>query len=444
MSEQLDAQGEAHEALSSVVADYGQRVLSDPRMIGSLVGDLLPDLPRERSLLVTAAEADVAGELTQRVQEQHLDADTALQLVARTLIDRKSIDPAASTWVTTEYAQALGYPVRPGAQAAPPPFRETAPPPPPPPPPVFGPPPPPTVTNYAGYASPNPQTAPPPDPTAVPAGGYGWYSSPSPPAGGQAPTGIPPQAPPPWAAGGGGGGPTPTPKRRNRGLIYGGGAAAAAIVIFVVAAFAGGLFKSTPKPKPTPPPSPHPTVHPTPISTGLRLAPGVATLVQLLPSDVNPANCKAAPKPGWATPGLVKSLECYDSGVGSGGVVYAYQMNSSANYQASWANFNTWWGFSPPSGSGCPPSGSNTQGSVPWDDTGSGGHAYYPTAVGQTLECGLFSSTSNQPEPTYAWSFPSEDAYIIAIGDPDTSFSHLQSWWASNSEPNASPSPAAP
>jgi hypothetical protein len=119
MSEQqLDAQGEAHQALSTVVTDYGQRVLSDPRMIGNIVTDLLPDLPRERGLLVTAAEADVAGELTQRVQHQHLDPDTAVQMVARSLIERKSIDPAASMWVTTEYAQALGYPVRPAALSA--------------------------------------------------------------------------------------------------------------------------------------------------------------------------------------------------------------------------------------------------------------------------------------------------------------------------------------
>ena len=43
---QLDARGEAHQALSSVVAAYGPPVLSNPRMLGSLVTDLLPDLPR--------------------------------------------------------------------------------------------------------------------------------------------------------------------------------------------------------------------------------------------------------------------------------------------------------------------------------------------------------------------------------------------------------------
>jgi hypothetical protein len=108
----FDAQGEAHEALSTAVSSYGARVLNDPRILGNLVTDLLPDSPRERSLLVTAAEAGVASELAQHVDQQHLDVDTAVELVARGLTDRRSIDIAASTWVTAEYARALGYQVR--------------------------------------------------------------------------------------------------------------------------------------------------------------------------------------------------------------------------------------------------------------------------------------------------------------------------------------------
>ena len=57
-----DAHGEAHEALGTAVASYGQRVLSDPHILGNLVADLLPDLPRERSLLVAGAEAGIAAE----------------------------------------------------------------------------------------------------------------------------------------------------------------------------------------------------------------------------------------------------------------------------------------------------------------------------------------------------------------------------------------------
>jgi hypothetical protein len=113
----FDASGEAHEALSTAVGSYGARVLGDPRILGNLVTDLLPDMPRERSLLVTAAEAGVAAELTAHVEGQHLDVETAIALVARSLAENRLLDPAASTWVSTEYAQALGYQVRP--QAAP-------------------------------------------------------------------------------------------------------------------------------------------------------------------------------------------------------------------------------------------------------------------------------------------------------------------------------------
>jgi hypothetical protein len=120
MSQQLDTQGEAHEALGTAVASYGQRVLSDPHTLGNLVADLLPDLPRERSLLVTGAEAGIAGEMRQHVEEQHIDPDTAVQLVATALSERRAIDPAAGLWVATEYARALGYQVRPSTAAAPP------------------------------------------------------------------------------------------------------------------------------------------------------------------------------------------------------------------------------------------------------------------------------------------------------------------------------------
>src|SRR5512142_677596 len=119
MSQQLDAQGEAHEALGTAVASYGPRVLGDPHTLGNLVADLLPDLPRERSLLVTGAEAGVAAEMKQHVEEQRIDPDTAVQLVASALSERRAIDPAAGLWVASEYAQALGYQVQPRTPAVP-------------------------------------------------------------------------------------------------------------------------------------------------------------------------------------------------------------------------------------------------------------------------------------------------------------------------------------
>ena len=442
--QQLDAQGEARDALNSAVADFGPRVLSDPRMLGSRMSDLLPDLPKERQLLVTAAEADVAGELTRHIQEQHLDPNTAVQLVAGSLTDRKSIDPASSMWVATRYAQALGYPVRPGAM--PPPVRPSPPPQPQPQPQPVGPE---TVMNYGyqdptigasggsgGYAQPQP-----------PSGGGGYYSQPQPPSGGAGyypqqpvgghapPTGAPPQGTPAWT--------TPPPsKPPKRGLIYGLGAAAAAVVNFVGVAFGVGLFNSKPKPTPTPTPtiSHSHSISPSPTISTNVLAPGVAPVAELLPADVNPATCTPKPKTGWANPGLVTSLSCSDSGVSikTSNVIYAYQLNSTANYQSALANFNTWAGFSTNATSSCPPAGGATIGETAWNDTQV--HNWFPVTSGQIIECG----TVNNNEPTYAWTFPTDDAYIIVFGDSNSKFSSLDSWWVNNAEPAASPTPAKP
>jgi hypothetical protein len=193
------------------------------------------------------------------------------------------------------------------------------------------------------------------------------------------------------------------------------------------------------------PPSSRPTAPPSARPTGPTLAAGVAPLMQLLPSDVNPGNCGKAAKPSWATPGLVTSLSCYDSGVSNNGdSILAFQMDNSTDYQMSWSNFNTYAGFNPNASLSCPPSGSAKVGQTGWDDTTS--KNWFPAATGQTLECGYlyYNGSSNKPEPTYAWSFPSEDAYIIAIGDPNTTFSAIDKWWTNNAEPNASPKPVTP
>ncbi len=430
--QQLDAQGEARDALSSVVADFGPRVLSDPRMLGSRMSDLLPDSPKERQLLITAAEADVAGELTRHVQEQHLDPNTAVQLVAGSLSDRKSIDLAASTWVAAEYAKALGYNVQPGAM--PPPSRP------------FPPPQPPgqaTVTTYGQQG-----------PTLGASGGYG---QPQPPPGG----GGYGQAQPPWAGGygqpqappGGGGyqpqqpvggqagipdwSNRPTRNGRDRGLMYGIGAAAAAVVIILAAGFPThwfGLTSSSSSTTPTPPPTtthpPTTTAPPSPVST-------VDPLVELLPGDIDdPASqCEPYQSPDWNTTGLVQSYECIDPGLpGNNYDLAAFQFNSYASYQASWQAFNQVIAFNTAAkGSSCPPPSGDVAGTTQWKDH------YFPYRDGQVLECGTISS-SNQPE--YIWSYPTENAYVFARGQAGMSLASLNTWWEDNAQPLNSPTPS--
>jgi hypothetical protein len=122
-------------------------------------------------------------------------------------------------------------------------------------------------------------------------------------------------------------------------------------------------------------------------------------------------------------------------------------MNSFANYQMAFANFNTAVGFptSPTPASGCPPTGtgSSAQGSTSWDDSGANGSGFYPARAGQVLECEWVGSGSVANQPAYAWSFPSEDAFVTAAAAPNTTFSALQTWWVNNADPSASPSPAA-
>jgi hypothetical protein len=460
MSQQLDAHGEAHNALGTAVSSYGQRVLNDPHILGNLVTDLLPDLPRERSLLVTGADAGIAAQMTQHVEEQHIDPDTAVQLVARALSERRAIDQAASMWVATEYAQALGYRVRPLAEAD----QSTQP-----------------QVIAAATAT---MTAPggPAMPSAPPAQAPGaqaphWQTADSPPgqSGAQAPPGQSwppaaqaPQAPPgqswppaqppgqswppgaqvppgqSWPPAQPSSGRPPTPGNgRKRGLIAAGTAAGLVVIFFIVAAVAGvaPFSKSHPKPTPTPTPS-HVTTHP-PVASPKptpTLAPGVTPLSQLLPGDIaDPTTqCSAIKKPSWSSPGLVTALSCDDTGLPNG-YVNGYQMDNRADYDKAWSNFNSWSSFNvSTAGTACPPASSGAQGLNTWHSKS------FPSMQGQVLECWTGSNAS----PIYVWSVPKEDVFFIAVGADGSSFKALDTWWGNYSgpanPPTATPSPQSP
>ena len=393
MSQQLDAHGEAREALGTAVSSYGQRVLSDPHTLGNFVADLLPDLPRERSLLVAGAEADVAAEMRQHVQDQRIDPDTAVQLVARSLSERRAIDPAAGLWVATEYAQALGYQVRPLAPAVP------------------------SVPASAPSRPPAQFWQPPQPPPS-------WPSA-----------GAPPQSWPPAASPAGR--PASSRPGRKRGLI----AAATAVVLIggylIAATFAhtfpfakarpvaaaSGVHSARSAPKPTASATPSPT------ATGPTLAAGVAPLTQLLPGGIDdPATqCKPDTPPWpWTMTGLVQALNCVDPGLPKGSVL-AYQLDSRADYDATWQSFNKSLGITATNaGAACPPPTGGV-GTAPMHSV------YFPYQSGQVIEC-LMLKTDKGVQPVYTWSLPSEDAFIVAAGAPNSSFAALNQWWTSASD----------
>jgi hypothetical protein len=359
--------------------------------------------------------------MRQHVEEQHIDPDTAVQLVARALSERRAINPTAGLWVATEYARALGYQVRPSAAAAPAgqaPQR---------PPGQFWPPAvPPQSWPPAGQA---PQSWPPAG--ALP---RSWP-----------PAGQPPGQswPPPQLSSGG---PRTSWSGRKRGLI----AAVTAVALlggYLIAATVAHTFPFT-KPRlaaesseaHSARPAPTPTQRATPTPTGRTLAAGVAPLIQLLPGDIDdPATqCQPDPPPyGFDMPGRVEALVCTDPGLPKGSQVYAYQLDNHADYEATWRSFNKVIGFSgTDAGPDCPPA-KGGQGTAPMRAK------WFPPRPGQLLECVTVRDNNGPPQPVFTWTLPTEDAFIAAVGPPNSSFAALAAWFATRSMPLASPSPSA-
>jgi hypothetical protein len=103
-----DAQGEAQAALRAVVADprYGPAALSNAQTMTNLLKDMLPDAPRESSVLVAASEVGVAGMLQGNVS-QGMDLATASRLAAGSFENRTALTPDACAWAVGVLASAL-------------------------------------------------------------------------------------------------------------------------------------------------------------------------------------------------------------------------------------------------------------------------------------------------------------------------------------------------
>jgi hypothetical protein len=114
-----DAQGEAYAALRAIVADprYGPPALSNAQTMTNLLKDMLPDTPRESSVLVAASEAGVAG-LLQGNMSRGMDVATASRLAAGTFENQTALTPDACNWATGVLAAVLRLDA---VRAAPPP-----------------------------------------------------------------------------------------------------------------------------------------------------------------------------------------------------------------------------------------------------------------------------------------------------------------------------------
>jgi hypothetical protein len=105
-------QREVREALQTIVSDpqLGIPALSGAQAMSNLLKDLLPDAPRETSVLVAAAEAGLAQILLDQMN-QGMDTATAASLAASIAVSRMSEEGAD----TEALARTLMHPPAGGA-----------------------------------------------------------------------------------------------------------------------------------------------------------------------------------------------------------------------------------------------------------------------------------------------------------------------------------------
>jgi hypothetical protein len=103
-----DAQGEARAALRTIVDDsrYGPAALSNAQTMTNLLKDMLPDAPRESSVLVAASEAGVVG-ILQTHLSNGMDLATASRLAAGSFENQTALTPEACHWAVGAFASAL-------------------------------------------------------------------------------------------------------------------------------------------------------------------------------------------------------------------------------------------------------------------------------------------------------------------------------------------------
>jgi hypothetical protein len=360
-----DPSGKARGALASVVSDFGTRALSSPSILDNVLHDLLPDSPKQISLIVAAGGSTVASSLQEHVA-QGMDADTAVRLASTQLAEQTPYDAAGCRWVTGEFARALGYSVS-DAPVAP----EV-----------------PVVPAPPTAIGPSPIT---PEVPVV----DGLPVRPD-----QAPTVLP--GPAPWEAA------APAaadaaPRRRSRRVPI---LIAAVIVIIGVVVIIGAVG------------------HIGPFKQGSTTAP----LKKLLPAEAT--GCTSKFSTFKTLQGISSKLVCNESPIN--GVVFAYQFDSSADYQASFAAFNKAEGFVPSKASGgCPTKSVDGNGLTSWSSK------LYRATAGQQLECFSvsYSGSSGVLQPTYVWTAPTEDAVFQAVGGKQTSMKTVDTWWQNHAGP---------
>ncbi len=101
-----DVDRRAVAALHTLVDEHGQAGLSNPDVMSGLLRDLLPDDPREATVLVQAAGAGLALVLRENL-DQGIGRDAAQAIAARTLAEQTGLGADACSWAAATIAEVL-------------------------------------------------------------------------------------------------------------------------------------------------------------------------------------------------------------------------------------------------------------------------------------------------------------------------------------------------
>ena len=100
-------EGQAPDALRIVVKDHGTETLSDGPKLNNVLQDLIPGMRRESSVLVAAADADIASVISARIG-QRMSTAAAVAQAADYLEDRTALTTEACEWAARQMARAMG------------------------------------------------------------------------------------------------------------------------------------------------------------------------------------------------------------------------------------------------------------------------------------------------------------------------------------------------
>jgi hypothetical protein len=409
-------QDEVRDALNAIIADpaYGIEALSSSQTMSNLLKDYLPSAPRERGVLVAAAEAGLAQSLADRVA-QGMDVATAESLAASELAAQAPFTPEACRWVVAELSSVLGLRPTGGGGGAladgptvPPVGAAMGPPPG-----AIGPPPgttaPPGMTGPPGTTNPPGATAPPAGAATAPPAGAATYPPPYP--GGYVGNAAETRPAPGMPAGAWSPAGQPTQRRRRKWPIV--AAAGGVVVVLVVVLAVIGALVGPPKHHSSAP-------KPTPVTA-------LTAMMSPLTAGSSPVliDCHQAPLKGLT--GVTADAACLgatSTGAVDGIKFEAYQFKTVADYKSGLAYVDNFFGYTAAGSSvGCAKSTNTTCHAQWWEDP------HYPRAANQIFQ-EVYTVNSSGFHPTDIWSIPDQRVVFAAQDSTtDSTIPDTYAWW---------------